>query len=73
MKTNTTPNEIENVLTKIGEKLSDEDRLYLQRHFRQQLKHSFVHGIMSGPNGNFDIYYDQKYGTPIKPDDHFGI
>lgn len=73
MKENPTPNEIENILAKIGEKLSGEDRLYLQRHFRQQLKQAFVHGIMSGPNGNFDTYYEQKYATLIKPDDHFGI
>jgi hypothetical protein len=73
MKENPTPNEIENILAEIGEKLSDEKKLYLQRHFRQQLKYSFVHGIMSGPNGNFDKYYEQKYRTPIKPDDHFGI
>lgn len=73
MKENPTFNEIENILTKIGEKLSNEDRLYLQRHFRQQLKQAFVHGIMSGPNGNFDSYYEQKYTTPVKPDDHFGI
>lgn len=69
----TTPNEIEVILNEIGEKLSDDKKEYLQRHFKQQLKQSFVHGIMSGPNGNFETYYEQKYGKPIKPDDHFGI
>jgi hypothetical protein len=53
--------------------LTDEQRWYLQKHFKQQLKQAFVHGIMSGPNGNFDKYYEQKYAEPIKPDDHFGI
>ena len=73
MSANKSPKKIEMILEEIGGVLSDEQKLYLQRHFKQQLKQAFVHGIMSGPNGNFETYYTQKYDEPIKPDDHFGI
>jgi hypothetical protein len=67
------PKKIELVLEEIGNVLTHEQKLCLQRHFKQQLKQAFVHGIMSGANGNFENYYEQKYDTLIKPDDHFGI
>ncbi len=73
MKNTTTPAEIEIILGRLGSKLPDEDKLYLLKHFKAQLKQSFVHGIMSGPEGNFDKYYEQKYGEDFKVDDHFGI
>ena len=67
------PKKIELVLEEIGGVLTHEQKLCLQRHFKLQLKQAFVHGIMSGANGNFETYYEQKYDTLIKPDDHFGI
>ena len=73
MNNTKSPKKIEMILQEIGGVLTDEQKLYLQRHFKQQLKQAFVHGIMSGPDGNFDKYYEQKYMEPIKPDDHFGI
>jgi hypothetical protein len=73
MKNKSTVSEIERILQDTNTHLSDTDRVYLQRHFREQLKQAYVHGIIDGPNGNFNNYYEQKYGTPIKSDDHFGI
>ena len=68
-----TSSELIKLLEKAGVTLSDTDRLYLQKHFRMQLKQAFVHGIMAGPDGNFDKFYEQKYSSPVKYDDHFGI
>ena len=59
------PKKIEMILDEIGGMLTDEQRWYLQKHFKQQLKQAFVHGIMSGPNGNFDKYYEQKYALDL--------
>lgn len=70
---NKSPKKIELILEEIGGILTDEQKLCLQKHFKQQLKQAFVHGIMSGANGNFETYYEQKYDINIKPDDHFGI
>ena len=67
------PKKIDLILEEIDNVLTDEQRLCLQKHFKLQLKQAFVHGIMSGANGNFDTYYEQKYASHIKPDDHFGI
>jgi hypothetical protein len=73
MKNKSTVSEIERILYDAHTQLSDRDKIYLQRHFREQLKQAYVHGIIDGPDGNFNNYYEQKYGTPIKLDDHFGI
>lgn len=73
MKELHTSSELDRLLTNAGVVLSESDKQYLRKHFKHQLKQAFVHGIMSGPNGNFETYYEQKYGHPIKDDDHFGI
>ena len=65
--------EIGRILKQLSECLPDNDKLLLERHFRYQLKQSFVHGIMAGPDGNFDKYYKQKYDFFKKEDDHIGI
>lgn len=65
--------EIQRILDKLNICLSIEDQLCLERHFRNQIKQAFVHGIMSGPNSSFDNYYKQKYNFTKKEDDHFGI
>lgn len=73
MKEFTSSSELVKLLDKAGIVLSDSDRVYLQKHFKKQLKQAFVHGIMSGPDGNFERYYEQKYGPPVRYDDHLGI
>ncbi len=73
MKQVSTSSELSRLLEKAETVLSESDKAYLQKHFKHQLKQAFVHGIMSGPDGNFETYYEQKYDRPIKQDDHFGI
>lgn len=65
--------EIQRILEKVSNCLTDSERLCMERHFKNQMKQSFVHGIMSGPDGNFEKYYEQKYNFFVKRDDHFGI
>lgn len=77
MKATLTPDEMAEIWSAILTSISEEHGIKARRLIREMLRQAYVHGIIDGPNGNFNNYFEQKYGTKwrdfIKADDHIGI
>jgi hypothetical protein len=77
MRANFTPDEMAEVWTAVWASTPEEYRVKARRLMREMLRQAYVHGIIDGPNGNFNNYFEQKYGEKwkefVREDDHIGI
>jgi hypothetical protein len=77
MKDQFTSDEMAEIHTAIWASTPEKYRVKARRLMREMLRQAYVHGIIDGPNGNFNTYFEQKYGDKwkafLREDDHIGI